>query len=181
MSSDNYLISIPAKGNKIALYLVSASDPHINLEGPPHVYCNYIAKYCAESQLGQYANEELLSLDVKKLQFDPCLQIEYGPVYRHTVEKIPLEVTPGIVTIAATAGYGSVGNEQAVCFFFDPDNRGYVVATGVDEHGVPNLTLSEDGEPCDNMTEVKFPTFKGWSVHAVTGGKSVSVALTKNN
>jgi hypothetical protein len=30
------------------------------------------------------------------------------------------------------------------------------------------------------MTVVEFPTFKGWSVHSTTGGKTVAVTLTKD-
>lgn len=83
MSADNYLISIPAKGKRIALYLVSASDSGINLDLPPHEYCKHIAQNYASDLQGTYDSDEDLKKAVDALYNDPAFQIEYPPVFRH--------------------------------------------------------------------------------------------------
>jgi hypothetical protein len=147
MSADNYLITIPAKGNKISLYLVNASDSNIDLDGPPHAYCKYISSNYANCFKGTYDGEEQLEKAVNASLSDPGLQIEYGVRYRHKKETVPLRVVPGEVEISMRHGYNVVGNDQVVCFFFDPNDRGHVVSSGIDESGVPNVVLSSDGSP----------------------------------
>jgi hypothetical protein len=83
MSADNYLISIPAKGGAIALYLVSASDSNIKLDGPAHEFCKYIASNYAKQLQGTYDDEGALIKAVRALRSDSYQQIEYSTEYRH--------------------------------------------------------------------------------------------------
>jgi hypothetical protein len=45
----------------------------------------------------------------------------------------------------------------------------------------PSITLEdgEDGEEASTFTEIYFPEFEGWSVFAVSGGKTMAVCLRK--
>jgi hypothetical protein len=42
----------------------------------------------------------------------------------------------------------------------------------------PSITI-EDGADDSMVTEICFPEFKGWNVHAVSGGKTMSICLCK--
>lgn len=186
MSADNYLISLPAKGNKIALYLVAKSDARIDLDGPFYLYSKSIAQHYASSKQGVYDTEEELNAAVEALHSDSYLQIEYPPVFRHQKGRADLKVTEGCVVISGKNGYSWVGNEEAVCFHFDIMDRAYVMSSGINEESLPEIVLDV---PVDDLgdvfqdrspTVVEFVGFKGWHVHAATGGKSVSVALVKS-
>ena len=81
MSADNFLISLPAAGNTIALYEVSASDAHIDTNQPIHTYASYVAREYRNSLIGTYSDGDALLEAV-----DNCLaegHIEYGFVARH--------------------------------------------------------------------------------------------------
>lgn len=75
-------------------------------------------------------------------------------------------------------GYGLVGNDEAVCFWFDPADRAFVEATSTSDVDTPIIWLGNNEESSDS-TIVSFPDFPGWRVHATRSGKTISVALTK--
>ena len=45
--------------------------------------------------------------------------------------------------------------------------------------GIPSLTI-DNGIVDEPMTEICFPEFEGWSVHSVSGGKTMAICLTKD-
>ena len=89
----------------------------------------------------------------------------------------------GAVTLAhvkdgETTGYMCVGNDKAVCFYVDINNRGYPFAFMQGTNECPIIMLSGSEED-DTYTSIFFPDFEGWKVHAARGGKVLSVALVR--
>jgi hypothetical protein len=42
----------------------------------------------------------------------------------------------------------------------------------------PSICI-EDGQEESDFSEIYFPEFEGWNVHAVSGGKTMAICLTK--
>ena len=82
----------------------------------------------------------------------------------------------GDAKMAHCEGYDLVGNDEAVCFYIDPSDSAWVVATTYSRSDCPVLILT-DREDCTDFTEIEFTEFPGWRVHAAGGGKSIAVAL----
>ena len=80
MSSDNYLVSVPAKDGRIGLYEVSASDSRICRDDPDHVLCPAVLAH-ALSCLGTYNNDQDLALAIERAYEERV--IEYPPEIRH--------------------------------------------------------------------------------------------------
>lgn len=80
MSSDNYLVSIPAKDGRIGLYEVSASDSRICRDDPDHVLCPAVLAH-ALSCLGTYDNDQALAEAIELAHAERV--IEYAPELRH--------------------------------------------------------------------------------------------------
>ena len=87
-------------------------------------------------------------------------------------------IQQGTVKITSV-GYMLETGENCAIFFFDVGDRAYPVASSAYDVGSPSLWL-EDNEDEDHWTYVCFPDFIGWSVHCVSGGKVISVALRKD-
>ena len=83
----------------------------------------------------------------------------------------------GDVAMSGTTGYGIVGNGDAVCFFIDPMDRGYVGAYTESDDGCPVIYV--DWGDSEVSTEIEFTEFKGWRVHATGSGKTIAVALVR--
>lgn len=89
-------------------------------------------------------------------------------------------ITQGDVKLSHDYGYGVERGENIVCFFIDPVGKAYVEGTSYSDDGNPLLYLSFGDYNGDELyTVVEFPEFKGYSVHATRGGKTISVALYK--
>lgn len=84
MSADNFLVTIPAKGNKIALYEVSASDAKIDLEDVEirHEVCRHIHDQYADRLLDVFDDE--VTIDAYAAQYMLENTVEYGLTYLHT-------------------------------------------------------------------------------------------------
>lgn len=94
---------------------------------------------------------------------------------RETTFKISRQ---GDVRFSHCQGYMLLGDGNAVCFFIDPTERAYpMYSTTGGRGGCPVLGLetADGGE----VTEIEFPEFPGWGIHAVRGGKSIAVSLTR--
>ena len=92
----------------------------------------------------------------------------------------PIKVlTQGNVKLSHDYGYLVVGNDHAVCFFVDPEDRAYIFASSVSDTGCPVVYLTVDDADV-SMTEVEFSEFSDWRFHAGSGGKVLAIALTRN-
>jgi len=83
MSADNFLVTIPAKGGKIALYEVSASDSWTSLDNPAerHIACRYIHDEYKDSLLGVFDDEA--AVDAFAASYMQTHIVEYGLKYFH--------------------------------------------------------------------------------------------------
>lgn len=77
--------------------------------------------------------------------------------------------------------YSVVGNDEVVCFRFDPCGRAIIRATGVGVDDVPRVILAPRTSNSGMFTEVGFPEFKEWSVHSFRDGKVISVTLINSH
>jgi hypothetical protein len=77
----------------------------------------------------------------------------------------------GEIRLCHDVGYSLVGNEEAVCFYFDVDPPA----------DVDSWTYSPSNCPVIHMegTLVEFTDFPGWRLHSTNGGDSVAIALVK--
>ena len=96
---------------------------------------------------------------------------------KHTTLSV---LSQGDVQLACSAGYLVRGGEDSgvVCFYIDPDRRSYISYSSISEKGCPMVGLCEEDE--ESITEIEFSDFKGWSFHAGRSGKSIAIALTRD-
>lgn len=83
----------------------------------------------------------------------------------------------GGVEMSCSTGYGVIGNGDAVCFFIDPVDRGYINAYTTSTSDCPVVYV--DFGNSEISTEIEFTEFPGWRVHATGGGKTIAVALVR--
>ena len=84
-------------------------------------------------------------------------------------------------------GYMLKRGENVVAFYIDAIGRAYPTASSSSVYfgdtktmkNCPSLTIIENDFD-DDQTEIYFPEFEGWSVHSTTGGKTMSICLTKD-
>lgn len=85
-------------------------------------------------------------------------------------------------------GYMLKRSENVAAFYLDGwgrTNRIYPISTcsvswhDNTHHKYPSMTIEDGQEECD-YTEICFPEFEGWSIHSVSGGKTMSICLTKD-
>lgn len=76
MSSDNLLIAIPAKNGQVALYDVFLSDLGVDLDGPHHKVCAYIARTYARRRVGVYQDHAAMLAAAKQYRHETI--VEYG-------------------------------------------------------------------------------------------------------
>lgn len=81
MSSDNFLIAIPAKGRRIALYDVSASDPVLtNLDDLDssewHTVCHHVFANYADRKVGEALSAE--EIEILADSYRKEVDVEYG-------------------------------------------------------------------------------------------------------
>ena len=86
----------------------------------------------------------------------------------------------GDVSVSQAGGYMLVAGEQCACFFIDPSERAYATLWSQSDNDYPVVTLYPDnGETYNVGTLIEFSDFPGWTVHAVSGGKAIAIALTR--
>lgn len=85
----------------------------------------------------------------------------------------------GDISISSAGGYMLVAGEQCACFFIDPSERAYATLWGESENGCPTISLYPDTNDDAAGTLIEFSDFCGWQVHAINGGKTMAVALTR--
>lgn len=94
-------------------------------------------------------------------------------------------VSQGLPVLAGH-GYDVKLGGCVVAFFVDAwgkTGRAYPVCSSSVLQGnleVPSICF-ESGENEEDWTKVCFPQFAGWSVHSISGGKTVAVCLTLEN
>lgn len=44
---------------------------------------------------------------------------------------------------------------------------------------VPSLIISDEFLSPESFTEIAFPEFEGWSIHSVSGGKTMAICMTR--
>lgn len=82
MSADNFLITIPAKNGKIALYDVSMSDENISSDlGKKHKTCAYVALNYERSLIGVFDDETTLRKAMDS--YEEEVVVEYGSIFLH--------------------------------------------------------------------------------------------------
>lgn len=82
MSADNFLMTIPAKDGKIALYDVSMSDMDISIDPEKkHETCAYVASNYKNRFIGVYDDEKALRHAMELYEED--VVVEYGSVFLH--------------------------------------------------------------------------------------------------
>lgn len=91
---------------------------------------------------------------------------------------------PGDVKVNES-GYMLLMGEKVAAFYLDVwSNRAYPSSScssvWVDGQSMdlPSITL-EDGNETSERTAIFFPDFPGWEVHSVSGGKTLSICLTR--
>ena len=82
MSADNFLITIPAKNGKIALYDVSMSDENISSDlGKKHKTCAHVALNYERSLIGVFDDEATLRKAMDA--YEEEVVVEYGSIFLH--------------------------------------------------------------------------------------------------
>lgn len=92
-------------------------------------------------------------------------------------------VTQGAVQLSHLNGYLMAGgpDSDCACFFIDPVDRAWVEAS-TSEDGLPVVYLGRDDMgPDDLSTAITFPEFKGFKFHCGGSGKTIAIALVRQN
>lgn len=89
-------------------------------------------------------------------------------------------LSQGDVELAHNYGYMVVGDGNAVCFYVDVDERTVITGSSNSDNGCPKVYLDRPYDvESEVSTEIEFSEFPGWRVHATRGGKSIAIALVK--
>lgn len=95
--------------------------------------------------------------------------------------------------VAGDTGYLLAGNDEVVCFYVDgwgDTGKIYPVFSSSSTYfpdtkelkQYPSIALEDGSESEDQVfTEIYFPEFEGWNVFCVSGGKTMSVCLRKQD
>lgn len=90
--------------------------------------------------------------------------------------------------VCGSHGYMLKCSDNVAAFYLDgwgDTGRIYPVASSSSSYidgkfqNFPSITI-EDGQEESEYSEVCFPEFEGWNVHSISGGKSMSICLTKD-
>ena len=102
-------------------------------------------------------------------------------------DKVLVKVVYQGDAVCGQSGYMKIESENVVAFYLDGwgnTGRIYPVSTSSQTyhdgkmHDFPSIVF-EDGQEESAFTEIYFPEYGGWNVHAVSGGKTMAICLTK--
>lgn len=101
--------------------------------------------------------------------------------------KVKIQVIKQGKPVAGNEGYMLINGGNVVAFYLDgwgDTGRIYPVctcsSTYIDcrTYNYPSMTI-EDGYDDNSCTEIAFPEYEGFSVHSVSGGKTMQICLVK--
>jgi len=103
------------------------------------------------------------------------------------MDKVEVQVISQGDAVCGTTGYMLKRGEDVAAFYLDgwgstgriyPMTSSSQIFNGKDVLNFPSLTI-DNGDDVSEVTEICFPEFEGWDVHAVSGGKTMAICLTK--
>ena len=89
-------------------------------------------------------------------------------------------LTQGNVRLSHEYGYMVKGNDEAVCFYIDPVGRAKISCSSSSDNNCPTIFLTTDLPNDYTLTEVEFSDYQGWRFHCGGDGKSIAIALVRD-
>lgn len=100
------------------------------------------------------------------------------------MNKVTVEYAFRGTVLISGHGYMLKLGDNVAAFYLDALERAYPEAThstvviNGEYRDYPSISISDDTNAV--WSKIYFPEFAGWRVHCVSGGKTLSICLTKN-